>query len=98
MTNKDISFDKYYTLDTNQMYFSIDLQRKVKFDGTLAVKPTARSSSLGLWFGKLVDVDINGLKDYDTNNEIEFTSDDVVGGYEFKDKFPLYYIMPLNLV
>ena len=99
MTDKDISFDKYYTLDTNQMYFSIDLQRSVKFTGVLAIKPT-HCSTCGTWFGKLVDVDLNGLKVYGTNNEIEFTAQNVVSEYEFKNKIaPDFFVyMPMDLI
>jgi hypothetical protein len=105
MKDEDIDFNKYYELDCRRKYFSIDLQREVQFDGCLAVKPTHKSNSACgtfkgggcLWFGKLVDVDINGLKDYDTNNEIEFVAEDVISEYEFKDII-LPFILPLNSI
>lgn len=105
MTDADIKFDKYYSLDTERMYFSIDLQRSVKFDGILAVKPTHRSDPACddfkgggcLWFGTLVNVDVNGLHDYDTNNEIEFAAEDVVSEYEFKDRI-MPFAVPLYLI
>lgn len=105
MTDTDIKFDKYYSLDAERMYFSVDLQRKVKFDGILAVKPTHRSGpACGtfkgdgcLWFGTLVNVDVNGLHDYDTDNEIEFVAEDVISEYDFKDRV-MSFIVPLNLI
>ena len=106
MTDEDINFDKYYELDTEQRYFSIDLQRSVKFYGKLAVKPTHRSHEICgtfkgggcLWFGTLVNVDTNGLHDYDTNNEIEFVAQDILSEYNFKNNILPDFVMPLNLV
>lgn len=104
MKDKDIDFNKYYELDCNRKYFSIDLQREVQFDGVLAVKPTHKSDSACgnfnggcSWFGKLVNVDVNGFHDYDTNNEIEFVAEDVISEYEFKDII-LPFILPLNSI
>lgn len=104
MKDEDLQFDKYYELDKEQTYFSIDLQRSIKFYGKLVVKPTHRSDphcgtfkgSGCLWFGTLVDTD--GLMDYDTTNEIEFVSQDVISEYEFRKNTPLNFIMPMNLV
>lgn len=100
MKDKDVNFNKYYELDCNRKYFSIDLQREVKFDGCLVVKPTHKSDGIcgtfkggRLWFGTLVNVDVNGCHDYDTNNEIEFVAEDVISEYEFKDGI-LPFIMP----
>jgi hypothetical protein len=103
MKDEDIQFGKYYELDKEQTYFSIDLQRNVKFNDTLVVKPTHRSNDMCgtfkgggcLWFGTLVNVGITGFHDYDTNNEIEFVSQDVVSEYKFKETLPLDFIMPM---
>ena len=104
MKDKDIDFNKYYELDCNKKYFSIDLQREVQFDGVLAVKPTHKSDSIFgnfkggcLWFGTLVNVDVNRLHDYDTNNEIEFVAEDVISEYEFKDRI-IPFAVPLYLI
>lgn len=84
-----IKIGGYYRLDPSKPYFSIDLQRKVRLDGVVAVKAT-HYSCIGedtVWFGSLVDTD--GLCDYDTANEIEFFAGDVTFGYLFRDKVPL---------
>lgn len=100
MKDNEIEFGKYYELDCNRKYFSIDLQREVQFDGVLAVKPMHNDSAFGnfnggcSWFGTLVNVDVNRLHDYDTNNEIEFVAEDVISEYEFKDKI-LPFIVPI---
>jgi len=100
MKDEDIDFSKYYELDCNKKYFSIDLQREVQFDGVLAVKPMHNDSACGnfnggcSWFGTLVNVDVNGFHDYDTNNEIEFVAEDVISKYEFKDRI-LPFIVPI---
>lgn len=105
MKDEDMDFNKYYELDCNRKYFSIDLQREVQFDGVLAVKPTHKSDSICgtfkgggcLWFGTLVNVDVNKLHDYDTNNEIEFVAEDVICEYEFKDRI-IPFAVPLYLI
>ena len=92
-TDEDIEFGKYYMLNTDNMYFSIDLQRSVKFNSPLVVKAISRSHPMcgtfkdsgSLWFGQLVD---NGVTDMDTKNEIEFVATDVACEYQFKDKCP----------
>ena len=75
-------FGKYYELSTNKFYFSVDLQRCVKFDSKLVVK--CGSSFKGMHFGNLVDLCVHGPLgvDYDTKHEIEFTDEDIIAEYE----------------
>lgn len=77
-----IEVGKYYVLNPDRFYFSIDLQRTVKLINPVIVKLT-HTSTLGVLFGSLVDVGI--LIDIDTNNEIEFKEDDIIGEYELKN-------------
>jgi len=82
-------YGKYYLLDNRKEYFCVDIQRCVKFSGTLAVKC---GSSFGKdnHFGTLVDTSEKSGPDYDTNNEIEFCDNDIIGIYKLKD-MPLLY-------
>lgn len=78
----EFEIGKYYVLNPDKFYFSIDLQRSVKFINPVIVKVT-HTSTFGIIFGTLVDV---GLfrNDIDTTNEIEFISEDILREYEFK--------------
>lgn len=89
--NAEIENDKYYILDAKKYYWSIDLQRMVKFDDgrALAVKVTNRAFDETLFFGNLINT---GISDYETNNSIEFHAQDVIGKYKFKDKVPIFYL------
>lgn len=72
---------KYYALNPDKFYFSINLQRSVKFINPVIVKVT-HTSTFGIIFGTLVDVGL--FRDIDTTNEIEFISEDILREYEFK--------------
>ena len=77
----EFEIGKYYTLNPDKFYFSIDLQRSIKFNSPVIIKVT-HTSDLGLLFGTLVDIGL--FEDINTTNEIEFISDDIIGEYEFK--------------
>ena len=81
--SESIEFEigKYYALNPDKFYFSINLQRSVKFINPVIVKVT-NTSTLGLIFGTLVDVGL--FEDINTTNEIEFISADILREYEFK--------------
>ena len=83
-------FGKYYLLNTDKYYYCPVLSREVKFMGTLAVKC---SSSFGnnAHFGELIDTSNPYGPDYETNNDIEFSDDDVISEYQLKD-IPLMYM------
>ena len=85
-------YGKYYLLDIAKEYFSVDLQRKIKFSGvpgTLAVK-CGSSFGKDCHFGTLVASEKMG-PDYDTKNEIEYCDSDITGIYQLKD-MPLFYM------
>lgn len=85
LESMEIEIGKYYALNPDKFYFSIDLRKNVKFINPVIVK-VAHVGKVGtenIFFGKLVDV---GLTiDYDTNNEIEFMADDILREYTFKN-------------
>ena len=83
-------FGKYYLLNTDKYYYCTDIGRQIKFMGTLAVKC---SSSLGnnAHFGELIDTSNPNGPDYETNNDIVFSDDDVISEYKRKD-MPLLYM------
>lgn len=85
LKSMEIEIGKYYALNPDKFYFSIDLRRTVKFINPVIVKAAhvGKVGTENIFFGKLVDV---GLSiDYDTNNEIEFTDDDILREYTFKN-------------
>lgn len=73
---------KYYQLNPDNFYFSVDLQRSVKFKGPVIVKLT-HTSCIGVLIGLLVDTFITG--DCESNTEIEFFNEDIVGEYTFRN-------------
>ena len=87
---------KYYLLNNENLYFSVDLQRLVKFDGILAVKcENDFISSLGGHFGKL----INTSEIYDdiiTDNDIIFTDEDIIDKYKLHKALFWYMDFPFN--
>lgn len=90
-----IKIDKYYTLDASKYYWSIDLQRMIKFDvgKALAVKVTNRAFDETSFFGNLINTGISKYsRDYETDNSIAFRSQDVIGKYKFKEKVPIFYL------
>lgn len=89
-------FGKYYLLNTDKYYFCPVLSREVKFIGNLAVKC---SSSFGMTahFGKLVNTENPNGPDYETNEDIEFSDNDIISEYQLKD-IPLMYMDFQNIV
>ena len=84
-------YGKYYLLDNTKEYFCVDIQRRVKFSGTLAVKCDSGFFNSG-HFGYLIDTAEKFGPDYETKNQIEFSDEDVIGEYELKD-MPLTYMV-----
>lgn len=82
-------FNKYYLLDTNHAYWSIDLQRMIKFVDKLAVKCTAIYNDK-MYFGNLINTS-EVYNDLETNNEITFCQEDIIGEYKLH-LIPLLYI------
>lgn len=82
----NLKIGEYYQLKTDKFYFSVDLQRKVRFNTPVIVKLTNFYAE-NRCFGNLVDCgDIKGSTiDYDTKNSIEFGRDDVIDKYIFQD-------------
>ena len=83
-------YGKYYLLDNSKYYFCIDIRRLVKFSDTLVVKCDSGFLNDG-HFGLLVDTTNPNGPDYDTNNEIEFSDEDIISEYTLKD-MPLLYM------
>jgi hypothetical protein len=84
-----VEYGKYYSLNINNYYYSITLGRKVKFTDTLVVKYNCSHGKI--LFGNLVDVSTTFGPDYNTNNEIEFSENDIISEYEFKDMPIMYF-------
>lgn len=82
-------FNKYYLLDTNHVYWSIDLQRMIKFVDKLVVKCTATYNNK-MYFGNLINTS-EVYDDLETNNEITFCKEDIIGEYKLH-LIPLLYI------
>lgn len=87
-----VQFDKYYKLNPNNYYWCIQLQQEIMFKDRAVVKATQRTafdvSDKGrLWFGKVVVKLISGI-DQESEFEIEFLEEDVVGEYKFNDTPP----------
>ena len=82
-------FNKYYLLDINHTYWSIDLQRMIKFVDKLVVKCTATYNDK-MYFGNLINTS-EVYDDLETNNEITFCQEDIIGEYKLH-LIPLLYI------
>ena len=82
-------FNKYYLLDTNHTYWSIDLQRMIKFVDKLVVKCTATHNNK-MYFGNLINTS-EIYNDLETNNEITFCQEDIIEEYKLH-KMPLFYM------
>lgn len=87
-----VQFDKYYKLNPNRYYWCIQLQQSIKFEKRVVVKATQRTAfnvgEIGrLWFGKVVVELISGI-DQESEFEIEFLEEDVVGEYDFQSQPP----------
>ncbi len=86
-----------YQLKQDKDYFSIDLQRRVKFMTPVCVEVVCTvtgnlSDPDRLYFGKLISTDSVGA-DYVNDSEIEFIGDDVVDVYTMK-KASIFYLEP----
>jgi len=94
MDRKEIKTGECYSLNPDKAYFSIDLQRYVKFSGTVEVKVGNRFDAdceNSLYFGRLIDRGPTNMSvDRITTNEIEFVDSDVIEKYEMK-KMPTLY-------
>ena len=66
MTDEDIKIEHYYKLDPNAKYWSIDLQRMVRFDDPVVVKAVARTAKICGTFegGGYITVPKNSNKTY----------------------------------
>ena len=96
LEDMEYEIGKYYALNPDKFYFSIDLQRTIKFINPVIVKLT-HTSTLGPIFGTLVDVGL--FEDINTTNEIEFISKDILREYEFKKPTGLApFMLNLNLI
>jgi hypothetical protein len=82
-------FNKYYKLDINKLYYSIDLQRNIKFVDNLVVKCIATYNNQ-FYFGNIINIS-ETYDDIETNNEITFLKEDIINEYKFK-KMPLIYM------
>ena len=81
--------NKYYLLNLDNTYWSLDLQRMVKFVDKLVVKCISNYNDQ-LYFGNLVNTS-EVYDDVDTSHEIQFTKDDIISEYKFH-KVPLIYM------
>ncbi len=81
--------NKYYLLDTNHTYWSIDLKRMIKFVDKLVIKCTAIYND-DMYFGNLINTS-EIYDDLETDNEIEFLEEDIIDEYQLKD-MPLIYM------
>ena len=94
-----VEFDKYYELNLDRYYWCIQLQQEIKFKDRVVVKATQRTaldvSDKGrLWFGKVVIKLITGINQ-ESEFEIEFLEEDVVGEYKFNEtspQIPFFYM------
>ena len=83
-------YGKYYLLNVDKYYFCPALSREVKFIGKLAVKCDS-SFEISGHFGKLVDTSNPNGPDYETNQDIEFSDNDIISEYQLKDIPLMYY-------
>jgi len=81
-------FGKFYILNHNKDYFSVELQRNIKFNEPLIIK-CGSGFFKTCHFGCLVNTGIGN--DFITDNEIEFSDEDVVSEYFLQVK-------PINFV
>ena len=88
--------NKYYILENNNIYFCTTIQRRVKFEDLLVVKCGSAFGNNG-HLGYIVDTKMHPYgPDYETNSEIEFTDDDIVGEYQLKGIELNYYDFLFN--
>lgn len=85
---------KYYKLNPSKSYWSVDLQRNVRFDGRVIVKLTNFVNDKAM-FGNLVNTGIFAFSpDYDTNNSIEFNENDIIEEYTFNNGSVMFFDFP----
>jgi hypothetical protein len=76
-------FGKYYILNNDKYYFSVELQRNIKFNEPLIIK-CGSGFFKTCHFGYLINTGIGNTgigNDVITDNEIEFSDEDVVSEY-----------------
>ncbi len=84
--------NKYYTLNSNNPYFCVTIQRMVKFLGLVAIKAENAGILDKTHYGYLIDTNNPFGPDYESNLcEIEFTDEDIIDEYQLKD-MPLMYM------
>ena len=85
-------YGKYYQLNNSKSYFCVTIQRVVKFEGLLVVKPERAGVDDIMHYGHLVDTSNPSGPDYESNIcEIEFKDEDILNEYQLKD-MPLLYM------
>ena len=83
--------NKFYVLRTDNYYFSVDLQRNVKFDSKLIVKCTNHYGYNDTGhFGIILDN--FGMSNYETKNQIQFSDSDIIKEYDYNSNLPLFYM------
>lgn len=85
-------YGKYYQLNNSKSYFCVTIQRAVKFEGLLVVKPEKAGIDDIIHYGYLVDTSNPSGPDYESELcEIEFKDEDILNEYQLKD-MPLFYM------
>lgn len=88
----EYKIDKYYRLDSNQYYWCINIQQRVKFEKPpiIQLKHFLQGQP---YSGYLVDKNGGAFGvDYLTNVEIEINEDSIIGEYEFNNEGILLYM------
>ena len=84
--------NKYYQLNNSKSYFCVTIQRRVKFEGLLVIKPEKVGIDDIIHYGYLVDISFPSGLDYESELcEIEFKDEDILNEYQLKD-MPLLYM------
>ena len=87
-----VELNKYYQLNNSKSYFCVTIQRRVKFEGLLVIKPEKAVIDDIMHYGYLVDTNNPSEPDYESELcEIEFKDEDILNEYQLKD-MPLFYI------
>ena len=84
--------NKYYQLNNSKSYFCVTIQRIVKFEGLLIIKPEKAGIDDIMHYGYLVDTSNPSGPDYESELcEIEFKDEDIISEYQLKN-MPLFYM------
>lgn len=87
--------NKYYQLNNSKSYFCVTIQRRVKFEGLLVIKPEKAGIDDIMHYGYLVDTSNPGGPDYESELcEIEFKDEDILNEYQLKDMSLFYMDFP----